>query len=369
MKKRLIISLFLFALLFIWGCSNDSSGENKYIGLITNTAQQSNASVSLGAKQAYYNSIGYPISHVMWPDNFMDRQDEVRKIVHDMLDDSQIGALIVNNSIPGFVEALANAEKAPSNCFIVACNPSEQASIIASQVDLVLALDVEKIGSTLVEKSSQMGANTLVYYTLERYLKSPAYAQQLSLAEQTCADMGIVFVSIIFAENEESDMPLFLQNDVSEKVLEYGKDTAFFLTSNMQYILAEEVINCGGIYACPSFPSPFYSFMYSSEIDFGNYDDYDYINTQIAQVLQEKNALGRFSNFNIDWEDLETNAAYEYSVKWLEGDVPKKGIDLIALQQIIEELSGTTATLRFYEEGGETYENYVIYSLEPYIVY
>ena len=54
-----------------------------------------------------------------------------------------------------------------------------------------------------------------------------------------------------------------------------------------------------------------------------------------------------------------------YGEEWLAGERPQDYADLAALRRIMEGFTGGPCILRYYESDGVTYENCVLYSMEP----
>jgi hypothetical protein len=66
---------------------------------------------------------------------------------------------------------------------------------------------------------------------------------------------------------------------------------------------------------------------------------------------------------------LCTNAAVEYAVKWLNGEVPRKGIDVLALKLCMEDFAGLECYLKTYADWeGVEYPNWFLVR-EDYLTY
>jgi hypothetical protein len=94
-------------------------------------------------------------------------------------------------------------------------------------------------------------------------------------------------------------------------------------------------------------------------------------------AIAEKNMLGRLSTWPVYDTFMYTYAASEYAIKWINGEVPKEGIDVAALKQLMEEYAGVQVNLTpfvddgthdyFKREGeptGETYYNFLLMSMD-----
>jgi len=384
MKRHLILSmLILLALLalFAWGCVNGAGlNGNTQIGIITNVVNQSQGGCVFTDKLAVQNEEngGPLVVHAYWPDAFMTEPEQVQQIVQDMLRNPKIGALIMRDMIPGAASAVKAATDPRRKMFCVSVyGGGDDAAAIAAQVDLVLNLDIAALGGLAAEQARRLGAQTLVYYYHPQHMREAIYAQQFAAAEQACADLELDFIAVELPTGDlQLPTPDFLKRDMSRRVQEYGQDTAFFspVLGSVPSLLVEQVVQLQAIYPLPCLPTPYLGYPDALGIDFDygsygaqGYGDYAYINAQIAQYLAGKNVSGRLASFKVDYADLEIRAAYEYAVKWLKGEVPKEGVDLTVLQQIMENISGAVCHLRPYQEDGVVYDNYALYCLEPYV--
>jgi hypothetical protein len=157
-------------------------------------------------------------------------------------------------------------------------------------------------------------------------------------------------------------------------VARYGKDTAFFSTNcAMQIPLITAVVNSGAIYPQPCCPSPFHGFPSALGLESIGLD----INRMISEtrkVLASKNELGRLSTWPIPASMLWTNAGAEYAIKWINGQVPKTGIDdrVLAdcMSAYIREVTGENIAVAManYEEDGQVFDNFKI-MLVDYLTY
>ena len=342
------------------------------IGIITAVPSQSYSARFVNKLKKLSNFVNAPaILHEFWPVNFMDRQNEVQDIVLDMLNNPEIGALVISDAIPGCDVAIKSVADLRNPFFSVVCNPDKDFNTIASQVNLVIALDWESLMCRMVQQADQMGANTFVFYYTWQDTRSDFWEQMLVLVEDTCVDLELDFIPEMFPKGETSPSAIeFLEHDLPVKVEEYGSNTAFFSTV-MQPTLIVQVIEQGAFFAMPRYPSPYYGFPEALEIEVTDedYGDYELINEQIARVVLERGANSRVSSFLVDSQDLELRTAYEYVAKWLKDELPGTDIDLHEIQQIMESIANTPCYLRFYEEDGLVYDNYVLYCFDPYIVH
>ena len=383
-KRHTIVAMIVLISLFISGCASGASGselnEEGQIGIITNAPTQSYVSIYAEKLEEQSKKSGTPlVINANWPENFHHEQEQVQQIILDMLGDPKINALILHTINPAAGRAIEEAATLRTDFFSVGCVAADDDAITASQVDLVLSLDRTTMGSIAVEQANRMCAKTFVYYYLPIAhnvpfgIYKPVDLQQFEVTQQTCADFGVDFIPVAIPQGIglEPNLADFFAKDIPEKVAEYGADTAFYSNKcASQPPMLAHVIEQGAIYPLPCCPSPYHgvSQTLGIEINEDSYGDYEDIHLQVSKLLAEQDAGGRLASFMVDYIDLELRAAYEYAVKWLHGEVSGEGTDLQVLQEIMEDIAGTTCRMRYFEEDGIIYDNYILYSPEPYII-
>ena len=65
---------------------------------------------------------------------------------------------------------------------------------------------------------------------------------------------------------------------------------------------------------------------------------------------------------------IAENAGVEYAIEWINGNVPKEGLDLDALKACIKEYTGTDVSFTAYKENGVTMNNYQLFLMD-YLIY
>jgi hypothetical protein len=92
--------------------------------------------------------------------------------------------------------------------------------------------------------------------------------------------------------------------------------------------------------------------------------DINYTIDETRKIAAEANMLGRLSTWPVPASMTWTNAGAEYAIKWINGEVPKTGIDdnVLAdcMSAYIRETVGTDVdtTMIAYTEGGATFDNF-----------
>ena len=305
--------------------------------------------------------------HKTWPADFLNQTEQNRQIIQDLVDQGVQG-LIILDAFSGLVEILEE-ELADWAGFLAVNHPGDPLPRTAALADLVLVLDEERMGCHLVEKAYDMGADTFVYYTIPRYTQSDAPEEILLQAAQivqTCSRLEMTLLPVLVPDEEAV---LFIREDVPEKVAQYGHNTAFFSpVVVIQETAAQLVLETGAI--CPLVDSfaPFATApsILGFPIEDAHYGEYDWLNQQIQASLADATGTARLAGFPVDgYTDLPLRTMLAYGEEWLAGERPQDYADQAALRRIMEGFTGNPCILRYYESDGVTYENCVLYSMEP----
>lgn len=304
--------------------------------------------------------------HQVWPDDFLSNPEQTRQTIRDLLDQDVQGLLIID-AFSGLTEILAE-ELDDWEGFLAIGNPGDPLSQAAALADLVLLLDEETMGSCLAEKAYDLGAETLVYYYNEQdFGEQGTLAAQLQLAQvaHSCVQNNMSFIPVLLPQEGSS---MFIQEDVPQKVAQYGADTAFFGGSTAAIPVAESAIGAGAISPTMGYYSPYGQLpaVLGFEVEDQYYGDYDWLDQQLKDKLAEFSGEARLAYFPVDFpSDLPLRTALAYGEERLGGDGASDQADLATLRRIMEGITNGPCNLRYYENDGVTYENCVLYSMEP----
>jgi hypothetical protein len=236
----------------------------------------------------------------------------------------------------------------------------------------------------MARQAQKLGAKVFVYYSFPSRMSIPRVSKQHDLIRQTCEEIGIKFVDALCLDSIDigvAKAQQFILEDVPKMVAKYGQDTAFFSDAcAMQMPLIRAVVETGAIYPQPCCPSFYHGFPAALSLSGFSYDGFGSISASIddprllaelefmpavisetAQILKDKGALGRLSTWPAPVNMLMANAGAEYAIKWLNGEVPREGIDLDVLKQCMVDYAGVECFIRPYvDEDGTEYPNYLL---------
>ena len=310
------------------------------------------------------------IIHVTWPVYFMQEREQVDAIITTLSVNWELKALVFNQTVPGCNAALEKLKKLRDDIFIVCCLPHENPSESAGIANLLFRPNDFSIGSEVVKQAKKQGAKTFVHYSFPRHMAMKMKAASRSLMSETCKAEGIKFVDARvldpMGEMGGYSTEQFIHEDVSRMVAKYGENTAFFCTCCfLQVSLIKAVTDNHAIFSQPCCPSPYHGFPEALGIETSeSQPDLNYIISETRRIAAAKNMTGRLSTWPVPLTMIFTNAGLEYAIKWINGEVPKEGIDdkvlLDCINAYIREVTGQDIDfcMTSYAEEDRVYDNF-----------
>jgi len=318
------------------------------------------------------------IIHVTWPLLAGVEQDAMIKTVEELALDTDIRAIIVTHSFFATNNAFTKLRETRDDIFVVFCTPGfivEEPNYSSQIADLILATDLTGMAPQIVQQAHKLGAETFVHYSFLRERHRDLQTEIISLMEQKSSKLGIKFLDIdSFNLWDESSFGESLHDDVSAVVEKYGNDTAFYSVDAIIHVdLLRAVLSARAIY-----PHTFHSHDFLtvarvlgvcvvvSRYEDGSLRPREEIIADIRAALSEKDMLNRVSSWPVMDDKLLSYASVLYAVKWINGEVPREGIDVDVLRQLMIDYAGVNVTLTpftdefpYAEEGtGETFDNF-----------
>jgi len=380
MKKFLMSALVLcMAFSLFVGCrkGKDVSGGSfpGKIALVTNTVSQNDEEFRAAQQiQAKYGAD--KVIHVTWPDNFMAEQEQMVTIVSRLASDRDIKAIIINQAVPGTIAAVDRLRETRDDIFIALCNPQENPPDAARRANVMLNTNDFARGTSIVKQAKAQGATVFVHYSFPRHMSQVLLAGRRDKFREVCAAEGIQFVDATAPDpTGEGGLPAtqqFILEDVPRMIARYGRDTAFFATNcGMQIPLIRRVMDGKAIYPEPCCPSPVHGFpsALGLETPAGETDVINYMIRETRRVAAAEGMTGRLSTWPAPAAMAWSNGAAEYAIKWINGEVPKTGIDekvlVDCIRTYIKEFTGADVNIdveNYTEPGtGITLDNYKLF--------
>ena len=269
---------------------------------------------------------GGMIRHVTLPDNFMAEMETTVAQITGLADDPLVKVIVVNDGIPGTVEALRRVKEKRPDILCFTSMPQEDPNMITEVADLSVNPDNITRGYLVVHTAKQLGAKTFVHISFPRHMGFELLARRRAIIEEACKDLGLAY-AYESAPDPTSDVGIpgaqqYVLEQVPSWVEKYGKDTAFFVTNDaLQEPLVRQVAAYGAIYVESSSPSTLMGYPGALGVDLQNEKgDWPAINKKVEEAVVAAGAGGRMGTWSYSFSWSATCALAEYGKNIVEGN-------------------------------------------------
>ena len=313
------------------------------------------------------------VIHDTYPDNFSSEVETTISKLISFASDPEVKAIIFVQAVQGATAAFTQIAKdmGRDDILLIAGVPAEDPADIAAATDIVLANDEIGCGYQVADLSSMWECDVLVHYSFARHLSYETIVAKRDAMKATAESYGIEFV--------ERDCPdptgdagmsgaqAAVLEDIPKVMAEYaGKKVCFYCTNcGLQVALQQAIVNePNAYYALPCCPSPYHGFQEAFGLT-ATYGDINGAIVNLANYLNEHDAINRFSTWSLPVNMSMINAGYAYAVKYASGETNGK-LDMDVLNACFAEAAGGEIELGTYvDAAGNEYPNYLLIALEP----
>jgi len=281
------------------------------------------------------------ILHATYPANFMAEAEQIITTMLTLGSDPEVGVIVINQAVPGMLNAVDKLQEIRDDIFIIFGNPQENAPDISERVNLALNPNTPARGFTSVKTAADMGAKTFIHYSFPRHMSQPMNAARMDNMAAQCEALGLEFVVLTApdptAEGGLAATQQYMYEDIPKIIDQYGKDTVIFSTNcGMQTPLITSVVDLGAMYAEPCCASPLHGFPIALgiEVELGNVD-LNWVIEETSRLLAEKDMAGRMANWPVPMAFLYTHVGTEYGIRYLNGEVAFDKVDQDVLAECI----------------------------------
>ena len=370
MKKLLTLVLALIMALSMISFAEDAAPSYK-IAIMTGTTSQ--------GEEEYYAADTllkqYPdiVVYDTYPDNFSSEVETTISKLINFASDPQVKAIIFVQAVQGGTAAFTQIlnEMGRDDILLIAGVPAEDPADISAAADIVLANDEIGCGYQVADLAEQWDCDVLVHYSFARHLSYETIVAKCDAMKDTAETYGITFV--------ERDCPdptgdagmsgaqAAVLEDIPKVMQEYeGKKVCFYCTNcGLQVALQQAIINQpNAYYALPCCPSPYHGFQEAFGLT-AAYDDIEGAIINLANYLNDNNAIDRFSTWALPVNMSMINAGFAYARLYAEGKTDGK-LDIAVLNQCYNEATGSDIEFTPYVDAeGNEYPNYLLIALDP----
>ena len=371
MKKFFALLLAAMMVLGMFSAAMADEAPAYKIAIMTGTTSQ--------GEEEYYAATSlaeqYPdiVIHDTYPDNFSSEVETTISKLIAFASDPEVKAIIFVQAVQGATAAFTQIlnDMGRDDILLIAGVPAEDPADISAVTDIVLANDEIGCGYQVADLSSQWDCDVLVHYSFARHLSYETIVAKRDAMKSTAESYGIEFV--------ERDCPdptgdagmsgaqAAVLEDIPKVMEEYaGKKVCFYCTNcGLQVALQQAIVNqANAYYALPCCPSPYHGFQEAFGLT-ATYGDINGAIKNLANYLNEHDAIGRFSTWSLPVNMSMINAGFSYAQAYAEGKTNGK-VDLDVLNACFAEAAGGEIELGTYvDAAGNEYPNYLLIALEP----
>ena len=371
MKKLIALLIAMLMVLGMFTVAMADATPAYKIAIMTGTTSQ--------GEEEYYaaNSLveQYPdkVIHDTYPDAFSSEVETTISKLIAFASDPDVKAIIFVQAVQGATAAFTQiaGDMGRDDILLISGVPAEDPADISAVSDIVLANDEIGCGYQVADLANQWGCEVLVHYSFARHLSYETIVAKRDAMKATAEGYGITFV--------ERDCPdptgdagmsgaqAAVLEDIPKVMEEYaGKKVCFYCTNcGLQVALQQAIVNePNAYYALPCCPSPYHGFQEAFGLT-ATYGDINGAIKNLANYLNEHDAIDRFSTWSLPVNMSMINAGYEYACAYAEGKTNGK-VDMDVLNKCFANAAGGEIELGTYvDASGNEYPNYLLIALEP----
>ena len=371
MKKLLALLMAAMMICGLFTVAMADEAPAYKIAIMTGTTSQ--------GEEEYYAATSlveqYPdkVIHDTYPDAFSSEVETTISKLIAFASDPEVKAIIFVQAVQGATAAFTQiaGDMGRDDILLISGVPAEDPADISAASDIVLANDEIGCGYQVADLSSMWECDVLVHYSFARHLSYETIVAKRDAMKATAESYGIEFV--------ERDCPdptgdagmsgaqAAVLEDIPKVMEEYaGKKVCFYCTNcGLQVALQQAIVNePNAYYALPCCPSPYHGFQEAFGLT-ATYGNVEGAIKNLANYLNEHDAVNRFSTWSLPVNMSMINAGFEYACAYAEGKTEGK-VDMAVLNQCFANAAGGDIELGTYVDAeGNEYPNYLLIALEP----
>ena len=361
-----ILSIFAFA-----------AEPDYHIGVVSGTVSQSEDNLR-GAEEIVkmYGSVdkGGMVTHVTYPDNFMQEMETTISQMVGLADDPKMKVIIVGEAVPGTVEAFRRIREARPDIILIANNPHEDPEIISEAADLVTYPDNIARGYLIVKAAKKMGADKFMHISFPRHLSYELLSRRRNIMAEAAKDLGMEFIEMS-APDPVSDVGVagaqqYILEQVPSWLEKFGDKTAFFATNDAHTEpLLKRIAEEGGYFVEADMPSPTIGYPGALGIKFDDSEkgNWPAILKKVEKAVVDKGAAGRMGTWAYSYNFSTATALGDHAVNVIEGKC-----DILDFDAIMSALQNSTSGAGWngnylVDADGVERENYILIYQDTYV--
>ena len=334
-------------LMFILSSFGFAAEPDYHIGVVSGTVSQSEDSLR-GAEEIVkmYGSVdkGGMVTHVTYPDNFMQEMETTISQMVGLADDPKMKVIIVGKAVPGTVEAFRRIREARPDILLIANAPHEDPEIISEASDLVTNPDNVARGYLIVKAAKEMGADKFMHISFPRHLSYELLSRRRNIMAEAAKDLGMEFIEMS-APDPVSDVGVagaqqYILEQVPSWLEKFGDKTAFFATNDAHTEpLLKRVAENGGYFVEADLPSPTMGYPGALGIKFSEDEkgNWPKILKKVEDTVVAKGAAGRMGTWAYSYSFTGVLSLTDHAMNVIEGKC-----EMLDFDAFIETLKANT---------------------------
>lgn len=292
-------------------------------------------------------------------------------LASNMANEEEIGALIINEAVPGSIAAADAAKQANPELLVIMVNPSEEPTEVGKSADLAVMTVFNELTVAVAEQAKEKNCEVMVLEVPVDQLGMERAQSRIAACQEKCDELGIeLIVNSLPSESDANSRPAMIQaakEDIYNKLDEYGDNVGFmsfssFCATAVFTALCDE--GRGYLVGTPD-PGPFApGFMdaFGITADEEHLLDMEWTNKAIAEALEAKNMSGHFCNWEIPYFSTMMYGSIAYAMAYLDGTENTVDIDtwMKYAAESFDLKLGEQIDYFAYEKDGQTAENFAM---------
>lgn len=317
--------------------STSETNENFHIGIVTGTVSQSEDGLrGAEAVVSEYGAVkdGGKITHITFPDNFMQEQETTISQIVALADDPDMKAIVMAEGIPGTYSAFKTIKEKRPDILLLTNNPHEDPDMISQVADVSTNPDLVARGYLIIKIAKELGADKFMHISFPRHLGYEVIARRRAIMKEACKDLGLEYIEMS-APDPVSDVGVpgaqqFVLEQVPNWLNKYGKNTAFFATNDAQTEpLLKQIAANGGYFIEADLPSPTmgYPGALGVEISDDEKGNWPKILEKVEKAVIDAGGSGRMGTWAYSYNFSTVQALTDFAIKVITKNVDKHNFD------------------------------------------
>ena len=281
--------------------------------------------------------------------------------INEIIRNNEVRALIISSNVSrrDYIVDLISEQR--DDIFIFQSSHLD----ISLNANLILGLNSDEMITLFPKTALEMGANTLIYFYDTSWNGGLCRRNKI---REISEEIGLLFVKfdVDGAIQCGSSYHMFMTETIPLLIEKFEQNIVLFNLCNERVFW-----NWGKFIYVVQHPTWFeldpINLAQNLWYSFENVYDIPIIIDKIRNHFETEGQQGRFASIPISTRTLFPLAAAEYSIKWMNGEVPNEGIDIYVLERIMNDLvyeyTGIWSNVRLTA----VYENYVLVTLDYFI--